>query len=88
MKYLDFDVDVQFKNYNRGGTAIKLVDKNDGGLVAIATAWIPDLQQEELAIKDYSENTGMYKWLLTNNIVQKAHRFINQFPICKLCSTQ
>jgi hypothetical protein len=88
MKYLDYNVDVQFDNYNRGGTAITLVDKNDNELVAIATAWIPDLQQDEIAIKDYSENTGMYQWLLNNNIVQKAHRFINQFPICRLCNTQ
>jgi len=88
MKYLDYNVDVQFDNYNRGGTAITLVDKNDNELVAIATAWIPDLQQDEIAIKDYSENTGMYQWLLNNNIVQKAHRFINQFPICRLCDTQ
>jgi hypothetical protein len=88
MKYLDYNVDVQFDNYNRGGTAITLVDKKDNELVAIATAWIPDLQQDEIAIKDYSENTGMYQWLLNNNIVQKAHRFINQFPICRLCDTQ
>jgi hypothetical protein len=36
------------------------------------------LAADELAIKDYSENTGVYDALVDAGIVHPAHRFIRQ----------
>lgn len=46
------------------------------------------LNKDEVAIKNYSENTGILEALLANNIVDKPHRFLRQgfvtVPVCKL----
>lgn len=49
---------------------------------------VPALQPGEFAIKNYSENEGVYPQLITLGIIQPAHRYHSQgyvsFPICKL----
>jgi len=84
MNYKGFDVQIEIKQYKNGGDAIYLIDKHDYSPVAVATSWIEGLEPDELAIKDYSENEGMYRWLVDNNVVTPSVRMLYGFPICKL----
>ena len=68
-------VTVELSKYSNGRTAISLIEHNEefGPLpYAIASVNLPDvlLLENEVLIKDYSENEGMYEFLLTNNIVK------------------
>lgn len=74
--------------YANEGPAIQLVDRESGELVTTATRWLEDLAPDEVAIKDYSENQGLYAQLLAARIIYPHHRlqrsgFVN-FPICHL----
>jgi hypothetical protein len=84
----DYQVNVSKAEYKNGGTAIQLTDAEDGMPFATATIWVEGLDENEVAIKNYSENTGMLTFLVTNGIVEPPHRqidngFIN-IPVCKL----
>lgn len=58
--------------------------------IAVATVNLPNinLNPDEVAIKDYSENEGMLKALIMANIVHMPHKFVkggySEFPVCKL----
>jgi hypothetical protein len=49
---------------------------------------VEGLAENEVAIKNYSENTGMLAFLVENEIVEPPHREINNgfiiIPVCKL----
>jgi hypothetical protein len=61
--------------YGNGRRAIKLVDLEDGELVAVATVNLPDeeLGNDEVFIKDYSENEGILEFLVQNKVVFPPH---------------
>ena len=66
------DVNISIGQYPSGRKAISLVDVEDGLSYAVATTNLPDLRvksEDEVLIKDYSENEGMLKFLISNNIV-------------------
>ncbi len=86
-------VTVELSKYSNGRTCIKLMEHNEefGYLpYAIASVDLPDvlLLENEVLIKDYSENEGMYEFLLTNNIVTHTEKGYNNgfvmFPIAIL----
>jgi hypothetical protein len=83
-----YQVHVQKSEYRNGGIAIQLIDAEDGTPFATATIWVEGLAENEVAIKNYSENLGMLTFLVTNGIVEQPHRQINNgfvnIPICKL----
>lgn len=73
--------------YPNGQTAIQLIDNEDGFPYAVATVAVDcELKENEVAIKNYSENEGMLKNLVKNDIVEKPHRFTTSgfvtIPIC------
>jgi hypothetical protein len=84
----DYQVHVQKSEYRNGGIAIQLTDAEDGTPFATATIWVEGLTENEVAIKNYSENLGMLTFLVTNGIVEQPHRQINNgfvnIPVCKL----
>jgi hypothetical protein len=84
MNYKGFEVEVTVQNYQNGGKAILLVDKFDHTPVAVATSFIGELDTDEVAVKDYSENEGMYEWLLEHDIVRETNKIVKGFPIAKL----
>lgn len=84
VKFSNYLCEVVLAEYRNGGTSISLIDKENGEPVATASAWIEGLDQDEIAIKDYSENTGMLRSLVNYGIVRFPHRFLNGFPIVKL----
>lgn len=79
---------VVFDKHAAGGTAIRLVDEETFEPIAVATVWVEGLEDGEVAIKDYSENKGMYRSLLSAGIVELAHREIASgyvvLPVCRL----
>jgi hypothetical protein len=83
-----YQVTLQKSTYKNGGTAIQLFDAVDGFPFATATTWMPDLAENEVAIKNYSENVGMLNFLMENGIVEAPHREIESgftiVPVCKL----
>ena len=86
LRYLVF---VRKEKYPNGSTRIQLYDSSDGCPYATATSTIEgDLEEGEVAIKNWSENEGMVDFLVENNFVENPHRFVQQgfvkIPICKL----
>lgn len=59
--------------YNNGRKAILLWDYQDGSPVATATVNLPyaPCNNNEVYIKDYSENEGMTETLINANIIEK-----------------
>jgi outer membrane lipoprotein-sorting protein len=87
-QYGTWNCRVVFEKYAAGGTAIRLVDEETFEPVAMATVWVEGLLDGEVAIKDYSENEGMYDSLLKAGVIKKAHRQLASgyvvLPVCKL----
>jgi hypothetical protein len=92
--------DIEFKGYHcllmkqhyasNDRVALQLIDKEDGGPVAMATVNIPDaeLADGEIIVKNYSENEGMLEALVTAGYAEDTRRsvasgFISA-PVCKL----
>tara|TARA_R110002050_G_scaffold38456_4_gene94961 strand:+ start:375 stop:680 length:306 start_codon:yes stop_codon:yes gene_type:complete len=66
------EVELVFNKYGNGRTAILLVDKEDKSPVAVATVNIPDyhdLKDDEVIIKNYSENDGMIETLQEAGVI-------------------
>jgi hypothetical protein len=84
----DFKCEIQIEKYHNGNKVIRLVDAEDGMPVAVATTNVEGLQPDEIAIKDYSENEGMYETLVKAGVISPMHKEIEQgwvrIPICKL----
>jgi|7_EtaG_2_1085326.scaffolds.fasta_scaffold45129_5 hypothetical protein len=92
MRFSDTDCNVIFGEYAKGGgTAIQLYS-DDEYREPVATASVnlvgTELGEGEIAIKDYSENTGMLYTLIDAGIVSEPVRFetsgLVSIPICKL----
>jgi hypothetical protein len=66
-----YDVSVKLSKYDNDRTAIQLTDVSDGMPYATATVNMPNvlLEDNEVLVKDYSENEGMLEFLIRNNIV-------------------
>lgn len=67
----DYNVTVKLGKYSNGRVAIHLDDVNDGYPYATASVNVDHvlLADDEVLIKDYSENEGMLDFLVKNNIV-------------------
>jgi len=76
--------------YNNGRTALLLHDAYDSMPVATATINVPDepIAEDELVIKNYSQNEGMLETLVDAGILHKPHRIIYTgfiaAPVCRL----
>lgn len=88
--YGDYELVPSFGRYGNGQTAIKLIDSADGFPFATATVCVEDnlLKEDEVAIKNYSENEGILESLIDAGIIEHPHAFIQsshvRIPICKL----
>jgi hypothetical protein len=82
-----YDVTVKLSKYNNDRIAIQLTDVSDGMPYATATVNMPNvlLEDNEVLVKDYSENEGMLEFLIRNNIVtptmQGVHAGHVWFPV-------
>lgn len=89
VQFREWNADVYIERYqNNDRIAIELVDPDNGELIAVATTNIPEieLQENEVIIKDYSENEGMYLTLLMAGIIGPAKYYVeNHFVSCPVC---
>ncbi|MDB5144211.1 MAG: hypothetical protein JWQ66_2924 [Mucilaginibacter sp.] len=91
--FRQFDCTIEKLQYHNGRIALRLMGTGEiyGEPVATATVNIADddTQPDEVVIKDYSENEGMYQTLLNAGIITPAHRYtssgwIESIPISRL----
>jgi hypothetical protein len=75
VEFLGEQCSVELTEYVSGGKAI-LLKCEDGSPMASATVWVNELKQDEIAVKDYSENEGLYEVLLKAGIVAPYHRLV------------
>lgn len=78
---------MQIAKYSNGRTAIQLYDAEDGIPLCKATVNMPEIniEPDELIIKDYSENEGLFDWLVLNEIVIPSITFANNgFVSCPI----
>ena len=71
-------VSIRLGKYANGRTSINLMDVEDNQPYAIASVNLPDvlLLDNEVLIKDYSENEGVLDFLTTNNIVVPTDKWV------------
>jgi hypothetical protein len=83
-----YKVRVEIGKYQQGNPAIELYDLEDGFPFGKSTVNIPGLAEDEVAVKDYSENKGMLDFLVDNGIIYPPHRSESSgyatVPVCKL----
>ncbi len=72
----EYSLSLKKKTYASGGINLSLIDDADGMPYASCTVNVPDLALDEVAIKDYSENEGIYDLLVDNNIIERSHRTV------------
>lgn len=74
--YAEYDVVLRWKNYNNRRRALEIIDAEDGCPVMVATVNIPEvpLAENEVIIKNYSENEGVLEFLQENGIVGPVKR--------------
>lgn len=72
------ELEVRFFPYKAGGIAIELNEPGKDWNVWARCTICPDFPMEtgEVAIKNYSENEGLYESLLDAGVIEKAHRKI------------
>lgn len=84
----DYRVMLRFGRYSQGNPAIELYDLDDGFPFAKSTINMPGLKEDEVAVKNYSENEGMLDFLVENGIVHPPHKMEQSgfvtVPVCKL----
>jgi hypothetical protein len=73
---------VEKATYGNGRTALILRDAEDGGQVAVATVNLPGVAAgpDEVFIKDYSENEGMFTALEQAGIVRATAENVAHGP--------
>jgi hypothetical protein len=83
-------VDRSMQYVSGGKPVIRLFDEQTGEFVATASVNLEgvELGEDETAIKDYSENTGILEALVQANVVENPHDWVNmgfvKIPICKI----
>jgi hypothetical protein len=85
-----YNLSVSVRKHPNGQSRIDLIDSEDGSPYATATVSVPDqfFEEDEVFVKNYSENIGVLTFLVTNNIVHPPHRQIGSgyvnIPVCRL----
>jgi hypothetical protein len=76
--YSQYTVILSGGSYANGRQAIRIVDAEDGSPVMTATVNLPEvpLEQDEVIIKNYSENEGCLPFLITNGVVSSVERWV------------
>jgi len=92
VRFLGEDCTVSFVRYHNDRVAIELTCE-DGSSMARATVNLPEvpLAEDEVAVKDYSENAGMLSALMSAGIVSAPVRWVEsgwvKVPVCRVLTT-
>lgn len=79
---------LKWSKYGNGRAALQLID--DGELVLTATVNLPDedLEDNEVFIKDYSENDGILEVLVNAGIIEDTGKRVRSgfvtIPVCRV----
>jgi len=88
VNFVGFCCDVKKGVYANGQPALTLDDTQTGARVAVATACIEGVPEGLTAIKDYSENEGMFNTLIAANIIEDTGAAIRSgfcvFPLVRV----
>lgn len=91
MKFKEWDCEVHLGAYmGSHHPALELIEVGTGEPIAMATTHLPNVHIPKgyVAIKDYSENSGMLAAMREAGIVDKPHDWVStgfvSIPICKL----
>lgn len=71
VQFLDFTCEVQRAKYGSGQNSLRLIDVEDGQPVATASVCLEDQPQQEnqVFIKNYSENAGIMEALMLQGVI-------------------
>ena len=81
---------IDINKYSNNRIAIALIDKFNHESIAVATVNLPNIfiKEDEVFIKDYSENEGILDTLIIAGIVSEPIKWIQsgfvKVPLCKL----
>lgn len=88
VEFSDYTCAIRMEKYLSGANSIILVDVVDNFPVANCCVNLPGLADDEVAIKNYSENEGILDALLEAKVISEPVRFERSgfvnIPICKL----
>lgn len=90
IKFLGFKCLLEKGQYPNGRIALELVEINTGEPVLVASINMANeyLSEDEVIIKNYSENEGILDILIKAQIISEPTRFVNTgwttSPVCKL----
>lgn len=93
VKFMRWLCTIEERRYGNGRLALELVDSK-GEPVAVATVNVPGspLADDEVFIKDYSENEGMLDSLVAAGIVERTGKSVQSgfisIPVAKLLVRQ
>jgi hypothetical protein len=84
--FKEYDCVLQYSQYMNGRTSIQLIDIPTCIPVATATVNIPDveLEEDEVIIKNYSENEGMSQALMDAGVISHPTKSIRQAHVIVL----
>lgn len=88
IKFKEWNCIIEYKKYKNNRTAIALVDEISFEPIAVATINVPNvpLKDNEVIIKDYSENEGLLDVLVKANIVKKLGKNVQVgYAKCEIC---
>lgn len=79
VKFKNWDCVIKVARYSNNRIALKLIDAEDFQVVAVATINLPNmpLKDDEVYIKNYSENEGMVKALRKARVISKPVEYVN-----------
>ena len=90
--YGEYDIEIKMSKYVNGQNRMDFIDKEDGFPVLVASVAIEEsLTPDQIAIKDYSENEGVLKFLTEKEIISSPLKYFNsgfvRIPICQINET-
>ena len=90
--YGEYEIDIKMSKYTNGQHRMEFIDSKDGFSVLVSSVAIDEsLESDQIAIKDYSENEGVLKFLMEKGIVSSPLKYFNSgfvsIPICKINET-
>lgn len=78
IKFKSWNCKIVRKFYANDRPALELIDANDGSPILKATVNLPEysLNEDEVFIKDWSENAGIYNVLVNEGIISEATEIV------------
>jgi hypothetical protein len=90
--YGEYSISIRMLKYGNGQHRMEFIDSEDGFPVLVASVAIDEsLGSDQIAIKDYSENEGVLKFLMEEGIISSPLKYFNsgfvRIPICQINET-